>query len=58
MMDKFKETYKKNAEKMQIAKAMYEAAMKRGDVKTARKYRAEYLDLKSEIDMYAIQIIK
>lgn len=57
MMDKFKETYKKNAEKMQIAKVMYEAAMKRGDVKTARKYRTEYLDLKAEIDMYALQII-
>lgn len=58
MYEKFKEVYNRNAEKMELAKTMYESAMKRGDKETARKYHKEYVELKSEIDMYAIQLIK
>lgn len=56
-MEKFAEVYNKYAEKMELAKAMCEAAMKRNDKEAARKYRAEYLEYKSVIDMYAIPLI-
>lgn len=58
MYEEFKEVYNRNAEKMELAKAMYESAMKRGDKETARKYRAEYSSLKSEVDVYAMQLVK
>ena len=42
--------YNKNAEKMAVLKALIKAAQNRGDKEAARKYRAEYTDLKAEID--------
>lgn len=58
MKEKFTEVFKKNAEKMERAKAMYEIAAKQGNKDLARKYRSEYIELKSEIDTYALQLIK
>lgn len=58
MKEKFSETYKKNAERMATAKTMYEMAMKQGNKELARKYRAEYSALKSEIDATLFPIIK
>lgn len=58
MKEKFTEVYKKNVERMERAKAMYEIATKQGNKDLARKYRSEYIELKSEIDMYALQLIK
>lgn len=54
----FTEVYKKNAERMETVKTMYKIAMKQGNKELARKYRAEYTELKSEIDTYALQLIK
>ena len=42
---------------MSRAKALAEIARKQGNTELARKYRREYIDLKSEIDAYAMQII-
>lgn len=58
MKEKFTEVFKKNAEKMERAKAMYEIAVKHGNKDLARKYRNEYIEFKSEIDAYALQLIK
>lgn len=55
--NKFSEAYRKNVEKMQIAKVSAEMAKKRGDKALSKKYRREYLDLKAEIDMHCIKII-
>jgi hypothetical protein len=57
LKDKFTEVYKKNAEKMEMAKTMYETAMKQGNTELARKYRKQYTELKSEIDTFALQLI-
>lgn len=57
LKDKFTEVYKKNAEKMEMAKTMYETAMKQGNIKLARKYRRQYTELKSEVDTFALQLI-
>lgn len=54
---KFSETYKKNAERMYALKTLMETARDRGDRELERKYRKEYTAIKSEIDMYALQII-
>lgn len=58
MKEKFTEIFKKNAERMNTAKTMFEIATKQGNKELARKYRAEYIELKSEIDTYALQLIK
>lgn len=55
--EKFSETYKKNAERMYALKTLMETARDRGDRELERKYRKEYTAIKSEIDMYALQII-
>ena len=55
--EKFSEVYKKNADRMYQLKTMAEIAKKQGDLERAREYRAEYIDLKSEIDTYAMQVI-
>ena len=57
MKEKFTDVFNKNVEKMERAKAMYEIAVKQGNKDLARKYRKEYIELKSEIDVYALQII-
>lgn len=55
--ENFSKAYQENAEKMNRAKALAEIARKQGNTELARKYRREYIELKSEIDAYAIQII-
>lgn len=55
--ENFSKAYQENAEKMNRAKALAEIARKQGNTELARKYRHEYIELKSEIDAYAIQII-
>lgn len=60
-MDKIKENFSKayqdNAEKMNRLKALAEIARKQGNKELARKYRREYIEIKSEIDTYTIQLI-
>lgn len=60
-MDKIKENfskaYQENAEKMNRLKALAEIARKQGNKDLARKYRREYIEIKSEIDTYTIQLI-
>lgn len=60
-MDKIKENfskaYQENAEKMNRLKALAEIARKQGNKELARKYRREYIEIKSEIDTYTIQLI-
>lgn len=55
--ENFSKAYQENAEKMNRAKALAEIARKQGNTELARKYRREYIELKSEIDAYAMQII-
>lgn len=55
--ENFSKAYQENAEKMNMAKALAEIARKQGNTELARKYRREYIELKSEIDAYAMQII-
>lgn len=55
--ENFSKAYQENAEKMNRAKALAEIARKQGNTELARKYRREYIEIKSEIDAYAIQII-
>ena len=55
--ENFSKAYQENAEKMNRAKALAEIARKQGNTELARKYRREYIELKSAIDAYAIQII-
>lgn len=54
----FTEVYNKNAEKMERARALAEIARKNGNRELERKHRAQYAELKAEIDMYALQLIK
>lgn len=55
--ENFSKAYQENAEKMNRAKALAEIARKQGNTELARKYRREYIELKSEVDAYAMQII-
>lgn len=55
--ENFSKAYQENADKMNRAKALAEIARKQGNTELARKYRREYIELKSEIDAYAMQII-
>lgn len=55
--ENFSKAYQENAEKMNRAKALAEIARKQGNTELARKYRREYIELKSEIDAYSMQII-
>ena len=55
--ENFSKAYQENAEKMNRAKALAEFARMQGNTELARKYRREYIELKSAIDAYAIQII-
>ena len=57
MKEQYTEIYRKNADRMARAKAMCEAAAKRGDRELARKYRNEYSELKAEIDTIVYQMI-
>lgn len=57
MKEQFSRTYKKNAERMQILKALGEAARKKGDRVLEKKYRAEYSELKAQLDALAFQLI-
>lgn len=57
MKEQFSQVYKKNAERMQILKALGEAARKKGDRKQEKKYRTEYSELKAELDSLTFQII-
>ena len=55
--ENFSKAYQENAEKMYRIKTLAETARKQGNKELARKYRCEYIELKSEIDTYAIQMI-
>lgn len=55
--ENFSKAYQENADKMNRAKALAEIARKQGNTELSRKYRREYIELKSEIDAYAMQII-
>lgn len=57
MKEQFSRTYKKNAERMQILKALGEAARKKGDRVLEKKYRAEYSELKAQLDALVFQLI-
>ena len=58
MNEQFLKVYEKNAQAMFTAHKLAEDARKKGDMKNARKYRRQYLELKAEIDMYVLQMIK
>lgn len=53
----YSNTYKNNYDKMQVLAALAKYAERRGDKELARKYRRQYVDLKSEIDFYAFNLI-
>ena len=55
--ENFSKAYQENAEKMYRIKTIAEIARKQGNKELARKYRREYIELKSEIDTYTIQMI-
>lgn len=55
--NEYKTTYYKNAEKMERAKAMCKIAREQGNKELERKFRKEYLNLKSEIDATLYNII-
>lgn len=54
--DEYAAMYRRNAEKMALYEALSKAYRARGNIKTARKYRSLYTDLKAEIDatLYAV----
>lgn len=57
MREQFSKVYKKNAERMQVLGALAKAAHKKGDREQEKKYRAEYSELKAELDALAFHII-
>lgn len=50
----YSEVYNKNAERMYRAQKLAEMFRKQGNTELARKYRAEYTELKAEIDSYCM----
>ena len=55
--EKYSEVYRKNAEKMAVLKVLADTARKNGDKEAARRYRAQYTDLKAEIDAAVFAVI-
>lgn len=57
IQERYSNTFKNNYDKMQVLAALANSAERRGDKDLARKYRRQYVDLKSEIDFYAFNLI-
>lgn len=55
---KFSELYNKNAERLQLLSTLRESAERRGERELARKYRKEYVSIKSDIDFFAGWFLK
>ena len=55
---KFSELYNKNAERLQLLSTLRESAERRGERELARKYRREYVSIKSDIDFFAGWFLK
>lgn len=55
--ERYSETFRKNIERMEILRSLIASARKHGDNETARRYRAEYTDLKAEIDAAVFGVI-
>lgn len=54
---RYSNTFKNNYDKMQVLAALANSAERRGEKDLARKYRRQHVDLKSEIDFYAFNLI-
>ena len=54
---KFSELYNKGAERMALLEALMKSARRIGNMEMLRKYRREYVDIKSDIDFFAMQHI-
>ena len=54
---KFSELYNRNAERLELLKTLVSSAERRGEREAARKYRREYIEIKSDIDFYASQYL-
>lgn len=50
---KFSELYNKGAERMMFLEALMKSAQRTGNTEMFRKYRREYIDIKSDIDFFA-----
>ena len=57
IQERYSNTFKNNYDKMQVLAALANSAERRGDKDLSRKYRRQYVDLKSEIDFYAFNLI-
>ena len=57
VQERYSNIFKNNYDKMQVLAALANSAGRRGEKDLARKYRREYVDLKSEIDFYAFNLI-
>lgn len=55
---KFSGLYNKNAERLQLLSTLRESAERRGERELARKYRKEYVSIKSDIDFFAGWFLK
>lgn len=54
---RFSELYNKGAERMALLEALMKSARRIGNMEMLRKYRKEYVDIKSDIDFFAMQHI-
>lgn len=49
---KFSELYNKGAERMMFLETLMKSAQRTGNMEMHRKYRREYVDIKSDIDFF------
>lgn len=57
VQERYSNAFKNNYDKMQVLAALANSAERRGEKDLARKYRRHHVDLKSEIDFYAFNLI-
>ena len=57
VQERYSNTFKNNYDKMQVLAALANSAERMGEKDLARKYRRQHVDLKSEIDFYAFNLI-
>lgn len=57
VQERYSNTFKNNYDKMQVLAALANSAERRGEKDLARKCRRQHVDLKSEIDFYAFNLI-
>lgn len=49
---KFSELYRKGSGRLALLETMIKTATRNGDRELSRKYRSEYIDIKSDIDFF------